>query len=76
MIIAYIFSIVLLLMVIVLVSTSGHECTGFYGTSGNCSDDSNLVLWLLLFNPMIVILWAPLSIVGIAALLIERKNNV
>lgn len=67
-VIAYVFSAILVILGGVLIVASGDGC------GGDCSTSSALVAWLVVFNPIVAILWSPLAIIGTVLLLTKRSK--
>lgn len=67
-VVASIFSVVFIILVGVLIATSGNEC------GGDCNTSSALVAWLVVFNPFVAMLWSPLAIGGIVTMLVKLKK--
>ena len=68
-VIAYIFSVALVILAGIVIATSFNEC------GSNCNTSSALVAWVVVFNPLLAPLWSPLAIIGAIALLAKRSTR-
>jgi len=75
MIVAYIFTLILVAGGIFILSGAGSTCDGFFGTRVSCSTSNMLIAYIFFLNPIALLAYGFLATIGFVTLLLDLKRK-